>query len=150
MKTTMKVMAALLIMLTASVSVKAQVFEKVNDSLYMLRDLTWPGRDSVVRYAVPMDMAMVVARNSATMRVAGTCYTSAVCLSVASGLFAYGAGKTWGHDGHKGLLACSIITGAASLVFTITGSVKLMGNRVYVGSDGVVVKLSKTEKIKKR
>ena len=49
MKTTMKVMAALLIMLTASVSVKAQVFEKVNDSLYMLRDFTCPGRDSVVR-----------------------------------------------------------------------------------------------------
>ena len=146
MKYIIKIAVALLIM-AAAMPTMAQDYQKVNDSLYVLHDVAWPSHDSVVRYAVPVDMSRVVARNSQAINTAGWCMTAGAGCALASGMFVYRASKTKREP--KPLWVGAAVMGTAAFVFETIGAINLIGERVYLAPDGMVVKLTKTEKKKK-
>lgn len=146
MKYIIKIAVALLIM-AAAMPTMAQDYQKVNDSLYVLHDVAWPSHDSVVRYATPVDLTRVVVDNSQAIQTAGACYTAAAGLTFVSGVLTYAAINA--KDNSKPLLFGAVAAGATSFILITVGSINLIGNRVYLAPDGVVVKLTKTEKKKK-
>ena len=142
MKTFISIIAAMLIALAAVAPVRAQEFTKVNDTTYIRQFIHTNG--VLTDFAEPVDMVALTVKINNDLRKVALCQTG--CL-VAGGISAVAAlvnaNKHYGKN--KGLKAASIIFGIGSFGLGVASIVFTYKNRLYIGPDGVVIRISRTE-----
>ena len=141
MKDFIKIAVAVLIM-AAAVPMRAQEWTKVNDTTYVRRFEQSTG--TLTEYANPVDMAALTAKLNNDMRSAALCRAGAFgCGFVAA---AAGLGSAIAYNGNSTTLnTAAVIFGLASLCFEIGAIDKMYQRRVHVATDGVVIRICRTE-----
>ena len=142
MKDFIKIAVAVLIM-AAAVPMRAQEeWTKVNDTTYIRQFIHTNG--ILTDFAEPVDMAALTVKINNDLRKVALCQTG--CL-VAGGISAVAAlvNGTEHNGNNTGLTAASIIFGIGSLGLGVASIVFTYKNRLYVGPDGVVIRISRTE-----
>ena len=141
MRTIISIIAAVLIM-AAAVPMRAQEWNKVNDTTYAR--FTAEKYGVTTEYAEPVDMTALTVKINNDLRKVALCQTG--CL-VAGGISAAAAlVNAYEFNGKKnGLTAASIIFGVAGVGLGVASIVCTYKNRVYIAPDGVVIRISRTE-----
>ena len=144
MRNIIKIAVALLIM-AAAVSGRVQEWTKVNDTTYARFTVEKDG--VTTEYAEPVDMTALTVKLNNDLRKVALCQTG--CL-VAGGISAAAAlVNAYEFNGQKnGLTAASIIFGLGSFGLGVASIVFTYKNRLYIGPDGVVIRISRTEQPK--
>ena len=142
MRNIVKIAVAVLIM-AAAMPMRAQEWTKVNDTTYARFTVHKDGVMS--EYAEPVDMTALTVKLNNDLRSASICRGTAVgCGFAATGAALWSAYK---YDGKsKALNAMCVVFGIACLGLEI-GSIDIMSQkRVYVATDGVVIRITRTER----
>lgn len=144
MRNIITIAVAVLIM-AAAVPMRAQEWTKVNDTTYARFTLEKYG--VTTEYAEPVDMTALTVKLNNDLRSASICRGAAVgCGFAAAGAALWSAYKFGGQN--KALNAMSVVFGLACLGLEI-GSIGIMSQKqVYIAPDGVVIRLTRTERPK--
>lgn len=141
MKDFIKIAVAVLI-LAAAVPMRAQEWQKVNDTTYMRQFTQVNG--VLTEYAETLDMVKWNTKLNNDMRSAALFHAGAIGCGVASA--AFGLVSLSGSGRRKGANIASLVLLAAGLGLEITGTVYLHQNRVYLTPEGVAIRISRTER----
>ena len=145
MKKIITIVVAVLIM-AAAVPMRAQEeWTKVNDTTYARFTVEKYGVTS--EYAEPVDMTALTVKLNNDLRSASICRGAAVgCGFAAAGAALWSAKKFGGKN--KALNAMSVVFSLSCLGLEI-GSIGMMSQkRVYIAPDGVVIRITRTERPK--
>ena len=141
MRNLIKIAVAVLIM-AAAVPMRAQEWEKANDTTYVRRFEQSTG--TLTEYANPVDMAALTVKLNNDMRSASLCRAGAFGCGFAA--IASGLGSAIAYNGNSTTLnTVAVIFGLACLGLEIGAIDKMCQKRVYVAPDGVVIRLNRTE-----
>ena len=144
MKDFIKIAVAVLIM-AAAVPMRSQEWTKVNDTTYARFTVEKDGVTS--EYAEPVDMTALTVKLNNDLRSASICRGAAVGCGFAATCAALWSAYKFGGQ-NKALNAMSVVFGLACLGLEI-GSIDMMSQKqVYIAPDGVVIRLTRTERPK--
>lgn len=141
MKDFIKIAVAVLIM-AAAVPMRAQEWEKVNDTTYVRHFMQTKG--VVTEYAHTLDMVEWNTKLNNDMRSAALCRAGAIGCCAAAGVT--GLLSALGNNGSPGLTVTSLVFLAAGVGFEVASIVKLHQNKVYITPEGVAIRISRTER----
>lgn len=141
MRNLIKIAVAVLIM-AAAVPMRAQEWEKANDTTYVRRFEQSTG--TLTEYANPVDMAALTIKLNNDMRSAALYHAGSFGCGFAA--VAAGIGSAIAYNGKSNMLNLAAVSfGLASLFFEIGAIDKMYQRRVYVAPDGVVIRFNRTE-----
>ena len=144
MRNIIKIAVALLIMATA-VPVMAQEWEKVDDTTYVRRFIHTDG--VLTDYAEPVDMTALTMKINNDLRSASLCQFG--CMGSGAVATAAALINASEHGGKSTTLTtATVIFGIASVGLGIASVCKLYRQRVYMAPDGVVIRITRTDKPK--
>ena len=144
MKKIITIAVAVLIM-AAAVPMRAQEWTKVNDTTYARFTVEKYGVTS--EYAEPVDMTALTVKLNNDLRSASICRGAAVgCGFAAAGAALWSAKKFGGKN--KALNAMSVVFSLSCLGLEIGSMTVMSQKRVYIAPDGVVIRITRTERPK--
>ena len=144
MKNIIKIAVAVLIM-AAAMPLRAQAWTMVNDTTYARFTVGQFG--VTTEYAEPVDMTALTVKLNNDLRRASICRGTAVgCGFAATGAALWSAYKFGGQN--KALNAMSVVFGLACLGLEIGSMTVMSQKRVYIAPDGVVIRITRTERPK--
>ena len=141
MRTIISIIAAVLIM-AAAVPMRAQEWTKVNDTTYIRQFIHTDG--VLTDFAEPVDMVALTAKINNDLRAASLC--QAGCLAsggIATVASLVNVNKHLGKS--KGLEAVSILFGIGGACLGVASIALLHQDKVFIGPDGVVIRITHTE-----
>lgn len=149
MKTALRIIAAMLIALAAVAPVRAQEWERVNDSTWQRMATSWPNSKPELETGTPITAMQLAIETNRRNRQAGFCMLwSMGCVAISGGIALLNhSGKSAGSKAGDGL---AIGFGVAALGLQVAGVVSLIGPRVSVTPEGVVVKIGRQRKASKQ
>ena len=144
MRNIIKIAVAVLIM-AAAVPMRAQEWEKVNDTTYVRRTMSKIGVTS--EYAEPVDAMALTMKINNDLRTVAACQGIAIGCGFAATAAAIVSARRY-NGNNKALNVAAVALGLAGLGFEI-GGIDLMSQKpVYIAPDGVVIRLTRTEQPK--
>lgn len=144
MRNIIKIAVAVLIM-AAAVPMRAQEWEKLNDTTYVRRFEQSTG--TLTEYANPVDLAALTIKINNDLRSAALCRAGAFGCGFAA--IASGLGSAMAYNGKSTTLnAAAFLFGLACLGLEIGVIDKMYQSRVYIAPDGVAIRLNRTEQPK--
>lgn len=142
MKDFIKIAVAVLIMAVA-VPMRAQEWSKVNDTTWHFNDKKWPTMETETTTYTAWSVEQLAAETARRNRQAGFMLIGSMGCAAASGCAA-----VFG-NGNRTSLGFAIAFGIASVGLQVASAAVLIGPRVKVTPEGVVVRLSRVEKPRK-
>ena len=128
--------------LAAIAPLRAQEWERNNDSVYVRR--TQLSQGVMTEYAEPVDLAALTAKINNDLRSAALCQAGALGCEVVA--LAATAGSAIAYNGQSPTLkGAAIVFGLAGIGLYIAGIDKMGQRKVYLGPDGVVLRITRTE-----
>lgn len=141
MRNIIKIAVAVLIM-AAAVPMRAQEWEKANDTTYIRQFVQTNGM--LTEYAKPVDMAALTMKINNDLRGAALC--QAGCLVTGGIATVATVSNVRNHNGKsKPLIAAATITGLAGVGLGIASIFFLNKEKVYISPDGVVIRITHTD-----
>ena len=149
MKKLLKIVAAMLIALAAFAPSQAQEWERVNDSTWQRMWAAWPNSKPVLQTGTAITATQLAIETNRRNRQAGFCMLGSMgCVTIGSGIALLNhSGKS---SGSKSLDGLAIGFGVAALGLQVAGVVSLIGPRVSVTPEGVVVKIGRQRKAREK
>ena len=149
MRTIISIIAAMLIALAAVAPVRAQEWQRMNDSTWQRMWAAWPNSKPVLQTGTAITAMELAIETNRRNRQAGFCMLGSMgCVTIGSGIALLNhSGKS---SGSKSLDGLAIGFGVAALGLQVAGVVSLIGPRVSVTPEGVVVKIGRQRKARKQ
>lgn len=144
MKTALGIIAAMLIALAAVAPVRAQEWQRVNDSTWQRMATSWPNSKPELETGTPITAMQLAIETNRRNRQAGFCMLGSMgCAAISCGIL-------FSRTGSESLNGVAIGFAVASLGLEIAGAALLIGPRVSVTPEGVVVKIGRQRKASKQ
>lgn len=143
MRNIITIAVAVLIM-AAAVPMRAQDFNRLNDTTWVRHTLQKDG--VITEYAYAVDQAAHMATLNNSMRNTANLLAG----SIGSAALASAAAYINYNNGNKNafLKASTLVFGMASVAMSVVGIVELHQERVYLSPEGVVIRIGKIDKPK--
>ncbi len=147
MKKIIKIAVAVLIM-AAAVPMRAQEWEKVNDTTWQRMWAAWPNSKPVLETGTAITAMELAIETNRRTRQAGFCMLGSMgCVAISGGIALLNHSRVG--TGSKSVDGLAIGFGVAALGLEIAGAALLIGPRVSVTPEGVVVKIGRQRKARK-
>ena len=136
------IIAALL--LAAIAPLRAQDFEKLNDSTWVRRYVYSYG--TLSEYASPVDQSALLDKHNNDMRSAALLQAGSLTTGALASFVAYKNATRFGGDDF--LNATAIVLGVGSVAMGVASVFKLYQRKVYLTPEGVIVRINRVEQPK--
>lgn len=149
MKTEIGIIAAMLIALAAVAPVRAQEWQRVNDSTWQRMATSWPNSKPELETGTAITAMQLAIETNRRNRQAGFCMLGSMgCVAISGGIALLNHSRVGA--GSKAGDGLAIGFGVAALGLEIAGAALLIGPRVSVTPEGVVVKIGRQRKAREK
>lgn len=149
MRTIISIIAAMLIALAEVAPVRAQEWQRVNDSTWQRMATSWPNSKPELETGTPITAMELAIETNRRNRQAGFCMLGSMgCVAISGGIALLNHSRVGA--GSKSVDGLAIGFGVAALGLQVAGVVSLIGPRVSVTPEGVVVKIGRQRKAREK